>query len=132
MLSASCATVKPSGPVAQLDRASDFGSEGWGFDSLRGRQRCLRKFQPAFQQPAASFLLAESVPVILSNWVAIPTRSVPPPTLCFQSLANGTKDAMSLTDEVARNGAHLRITSARGFLGRPLHFLGPSPNPTKS
>src|SRR4029077_4825113 len=27
-----------SGPVAQLDRASDFGSEGWGFDSLRGRQ----------------------------------------------------------------------------------------------
>ena len=21
--------------VAQLDRASDFGSEGWGFDSLR-------------------------------------------------------------------------------------------------
>src|SRR5437870_12700374 len=26
------------GPVAQLDRASDFGSEGWGFDSLRGRQ----------------------------------------------------------------------------------------------
>jgi hypothetical protein len=26
-----------NGPVAQLDRASDFGSEGWGFDSLRGR-----------------------------------------------------------------------------------------------
>ena len=24
-------------PVAQLDRASDYGSEGWGFDSLRGR-----------------------------------------------------------------------------------------------
>src|SRR5258708_20641792 len=24
------------GPVGQLDRASDFGSEGWGFDSLRG------------------------------------------------------------------------------------------------
>jgi iron complex transport system substrate-binding protein len=31
--------TKPQiGPVAQLDRASDFGSEGWGFDSLRGRQ----------------------------------------------------------------------------------------------
>src|SRR5258708_33923674 len=30
------------GPVAQLDRASDFGSEGWGFDSLRGRHsKCL-------------------------------------------------------------------------------------------
>ncbi len=24
------------GCVAQLDRASDFGSEGWGFESLRG------------------------------------------------------------------------------------------------
>ena len=30
------------GPVAQLDRASDFGSEGWGFDSLRGRQSSER------------------------------------------------------------------------------------------
>src|SRR6266481_7805886 len=30
------------GPVAQLDRASDFGSEGWGFDSLRGRHsKCM-------------------------------------------------------------------------------------------
>jgi hypothetical protein len=28
-------------PVAQLDRASDFGSEGWGFESLQARiQRC--------------------------------------------------------------------------------------------
>ena len=26
-------------PVAQLDRASDFGSEGWGFKSLRARKR---------------------------------------------------------------------------------------------
>ena len=32
-----CATPLANGPVAQLDRASDFGSEGWGFDSLRGR-----------------------------------------------------------------------------------------------
>jgi hypothetical protein len=24
-------------PLAQLDRASDFGSEGWGFESLRAR-----------------------------------------------------------------------------------------------
>ena len=24
----------PSAPIAQLDRASDFGSEGWGFESL--------------------------------------------------------------------------------------------------
>jgi hypothetical protein len=28
-------------PVAQLDRASDFGSEGWGFKSLRAHQKLL-------------------------------------------------------------------------------------------
>ena len=27
-----------NGPVAQLDRASDYGSEGWGFDSSRSRK----------------------------------------------------------------------------------------------
>ena len=26
------------GSVAQLNRASDYGSEGWGFDSLRSHQ----------------------------------------------------------------------------------------------
>ena len=30
-------------PVAQLDRASDFGSEGWGFDSLRAYSAKLRE-----------------------------------------------------------------------------------------
>src|SRR5262249_7803796 len=34
-------TVSNDDPVAQLDRASDFGSEGWGFDSLRGRHCSL-------------------------------------------------------------------------------------------
>ena len=38
MLSASCATFNSCGPVAQLDRASDFGSEGWGFEPLRAHQ----------------------------------------------------------------------------------------------
>ena len=36
-----CTLLSPAsicGPVAQLDRASVFGTEGWGFDSLRGRQ----------------------------------------------------------------------------------------------
>ena len=32
------ATLGNRGPVAQLDRASVFGTEGWGFESLRGRQ----------------------------------------------------------------------------------------------
>jgi hypothetical protein len=27
----------PNVPVAQPDRASDFGSEGWGFESLQAR-----------------------------------------------------------------------------------------------
>ena len=30
-------------PVAQLDRASDFGSEGWGFESLRARHKTIYK-----------------------------------------------------------------------------------------
>ena len=30
--------VKSYVPVAQLDRASDYGSEGWGFESLQARQ----------------------------------------------------------------------------------------------
>ena len=29
--------VSPAALVAQLDRASDYGSEGWGFESLRAR-----------------------------------------------------------------------------------------------
>ena len=33
--------AKPKAPVAQLDRASDFGSEGWGFKSLQAHQSIL-------------------------------------------------------------------------------------------
>jgi hypothetical protein len=46
-----------NGPVAQLDRASDFGSEGWGFDSLRGRHcsslqiTCLRPLSVSVTEP---------------------------------------------------------------------------------
>ncbi len=35
-----------NGPVAQLDRASDYGSEGWGFDSSQVHNvklACYRK-----------------------------------------------------------------------------------------
>ena len=31
-----------SAPVAQLDRASDYGSEGWRFESFRARRRTTR------------------------------------------------------------------------------------------
>jgi len=30
--------VLKKGCVVQLDRISDFGSEGWGFESLRGHE----------------------------------------------------------------------------------------------
>ena len=36
MLSEFCRPLRPIGPVVQLDRISDFGSEGWGFESSRG------------------------------------------------------------------------------------------------
>ncbi len=38
-------------PLAQLDRASDYGSEGWGFDSLK-----VRHFFKSFLYPFKSFL----------------------------------------------------------------------------
>ncbi len=33
-----------NGRVAQLDRASDYGSEGWGFDSSRVHKILLKYF----------------------------------------------------------------------------------------
>ena len=46
-------------PVAQLDRASDFGSEGWGFESLRVRQirRDAVPATPALRAPRLLLLL---------------------------------------------------------------------------
>ena len=38
-----------SAPVAQLDRASDFGSEGWGFKSLRAYSEKLRVSRSEFR-----------------------------------------------------------------------------------
>jgi hypothetical protein len=45
------------GPVAQLDRASDFGSEGWGFDSLRGRHILKTHDLTVFYSLRTSFVL---------------------------------------------------------------------------
>src|SRR3954465_6267017 len=38
-------------PVAQLDRASDYGSEGWEFESLRARLRKGRALPVLFFAP---------------------------------------------------------------------------------
>src|SRR5262249_1271121 len=35
-------SLTPPAPIAQLDRASDYGSGGWGFDSLWAHQIPLR------------------------------------------------------------------------------------------
>ena len=41
---------KPCGhgyaPLAQLDRVSDYESEGWGFESLMAHQDCLKGQNP--------------------------------------------------------------------------------------
>ena len=34
-----CIAIKKNGPVAQLNRASDYGSEGYRFESCRGHSR---------------------------------------------------------------------------------------------
>ena len=35
--------MKKKGSVVQLDRISDFGSEGWGFESSLGHKKILIK-----------------------------------------------------------------------------------------
>ena len=37
------------GSVVQLDRISDFGSDGWGFESLRSLKRNTPDFESAFR-----------------------------------------------------------------------------------
>ena len=34
-----CIAIKGKGPVAQLNRASDYGSEGYRFESCRGHKK---------------------------------------------------------------------------------------------
>lgn len=36
--------------MAQLNSASDFGSEGWGFESLRGHKKGLEISRPFFTE----------------------------------------------------------------------------------
>lgn len=43
------------GHVAQLDRASDYGSEGWGFDSFRGHRSLFAVCEEAFLFSKNSF-----------------------------------------------------------------------------
>ncbi len=61
--------------VAQRIRASDYGSEGWGFESLRPHHETPEKF--GFFEPPRSGGSAED-----SNGIATELRSVCDRTLC--------------------------------------------------
>jgi hypothetical protein len=65
--------------------------------------------------------------VILSCRPEIPTGEGSLSRVYFQQFKSGSRDATKPTDEVARNGALSRITSARGFLERPLLFAARKP-----
>lgn len=54
-----CAILK--GPVAQLNSASDFGSEGWGFESLRGHLK-----QKIHSESCGFFLFSEEAELVRS------------------------------------------------------------------
>ena len=52
------------GPVAQLDRASVFGTEGWGFKSLRGRHFELHRRKELPASSRSDHAMARSIPLI--------------------------------------------------------------------
>ena len=43
-----CIAIKKNGPVAQLNRASDYGSEGYRFESCRGHKAVEHRFRRFF------------------------------------------------------------------------------------
>jgi hypothetical protein len=59
---ADCTFCEFNAPVAQLDRASDFGSEGWGFKSLRVYQVGSRQSSPPSSRPRGEELFPSSPP----------------------------------------------------------------------
>src|SRR5215472_8982892 len=68
--SRSCRIAECFDPVAQLDRASDFGSEGWGFDSLRGRH-CTSGLEVACSETSGRKFYNQTAP---SAEVSMPAR----------------------------------------------------------
>ena len=50
-------------PVAQLDRASDYGSEGWAFESLRVYQRCPKCVSRLFLLGAKFSIISALTPL---------------------------------------------------------------------
>ena len=76
----------PCAPVAQLDRASDYGSEGWGFEFLQAHSR---KHQRAASTPTERLGFFASV----SERSAHPTRS----SRDRESAASGARPAVAIS-----------------------------------
>jgi hypothetical protein len=56
--------------IAQLDRASDYGSEGWGFESLSARQS-----HPLLPQPPHPASVGSEISAILQAGVPFAERA---------------------------------------------------------
>ena len=83
-----------------------------------GRKPCpagLFNILPARQLP-------HPIEVNLSRGREIPTGLQIQRTFILKGLQTAFHMLYTKTDEVARNGVLQRITSARGFLGHPLHY----------
>ncbi len=61
-----------------MDRASDYGSEGWGFESLRARSLRQRRKSPRRQRVWGSLRSPRS---LLFGWWAVPVSPYPSPDL---------------------------------------------------
>ena len=92
-------------PIAQLDRASDFGSEGWGFDSLWVHK--LEAFRSR-RSAGFSFQAHEDVLVEISRSVHV---------YVLRSLADGNRYVGLSTDVPYRveehNSGKVKSTKAR-------------------
>ena len=52
--------MKNKGSVVQLDRISDFGSEGWGFESSLGHEYIKKNWNKASLNKKFAFYLSEA------------------------------------------------------------------------
>ena len=59
--------------MAQLNSASDFGSEGWGFESLRGHKKVLFLQDFFYFKEIINVIFILSTPCITQKYLSIPT-----------------------------------------------------------
>ena len=97
-------------PVAQLDRAPDYGSGGWGFDSLWGRQ-CRRGLMDGRQLAELDIVqvrLLSATPFSRGRSATGPERLA-----SDQEVVGSTPSARTNVPVVQRTGAGLRSRSMR-------------------